>query len=269
MMPSRHSIQWRPPLPAYPELPAKPRSIHRHSQDWRGMGRIGQGGGSVQQLGSESLTLATTGATVGAMIAGASAIIPVIGIAGAIAGVLVSLLSQVFSGCGQSCVLTSDAANQIEQILQQNRNAYLQQSTRTKSEQAAFLSNFDNTWAKLVQYCGNPSFSAAGQRCVTDREQGSCAYHTTPGGWDASTCTYAYPGANNSGSECWNWFVGYRDPIALDPCVVADSTVQATPSGATPSQIAQGTSQIWGTASATNLMPLFLIGGLLLLAVIL
>jgi hypothetical protein len=184
---------------------------------------------------------------------------------------LISLLSQVFAGCGQSCTLTSDAANQVEQLLQQNVAAYLA-SGRTKSEQAAALANFDNTWAKLVQYCGSGSFGSAGQRCVTDREQGSCAYHTSPASWNG--CTYQGAGANNSGSACWNWFVGYRDPIATDPCVQPDPTVPVAPgtSNSTPGQVSSSVTTAWNgldSALGSNPLPLFLIAGILLLAVVL
>ena len=134
---------------------------------------------------------------------------------GAIAGVLIGILEQVFSGCGQSCTLTSQAANQIEQTLQQNLLAY-QASGHTKSEQAAALANFDYAWGKLQQYCGQASFGAAGQRCTTDRQRGACKW-TNDG----------HGGPAGSGNVCWNWFVGYRDPIANDPNVQPDTAATA------------------------------------------
>jgi hypothetical protein len=139
---------------------------------------------------------------------------------GALAGSLVGILEKVFSGCGQTCVETSQEANALEPYLQQNLQAYLS-SSRTASEQALALSNFDTIWSKLAQFCGSGQFGTAGQKCISDRQQGSCAYKTSPGGWNG--CTYSAPGPNNSGQTCWNWFVGYRDPIANDPCVVPDS----------------------------------------------
>jgi hypothetical protein len=229
---------------------------HRHSKDWKpGLGQ------STTQLTQEGVGLATTGIVAGSAIAGATAIGAIAGPIGAIAGALIGLLSQVFSGCGQTCVLTSDAANQVEQLLQQNLAAYLA-SGRTQAEQAAALANFDNTWAKLVQYCGNASFGAAGQNCITDRQAGSCAYHTSAGGWNG--CTYTYPGTNGSGTTCWNWAVGYRDPIANDPCVVADTTTEA---------IASTVNQAWQSVGGTggisaNLVPLLLIAGVVILALV-
>ena len=34
----------------------------------------------------------------------------------------------------------------------------------------------------------------------------------------------AYTGASGSGTACWDWFIGYHDPIANDPTVVPDPT---------------------------------------------
>lgn len=253
-------------------IPEKPFLLSRHALEWKpALGRIGQ---STTQLTQTGITLATAGGSAGAAAAGASSaaliggltIGSAIPILGTIAGMLAGILVQVFSGCGSSCTLTSQAANQVEQALQQNLTAYLN-GTHTKSEQAAALANFDNTWAKLVQYCGSGSFGSAGQRCVTDREQGSCAYKTSPGGYNG--CTYTFPGANNSGSTCWNWFVGYRDPIANDPCVVPDATVAATPSGVAPADELTSTTNAWSGLISSDSMPLFLIGAILVLAVIL
>ena len=37
--------------------------------------------------------------------------------------------------------------------------------------------------------------------CIADRQRGGCHYQ--------------------SNGQCWNWFIGYRDPIANDPQVAA------------------------------------------------
>lgn len=139
---------------------------------------------------------------------------------GAAAGAVAGLLYNVFKGCGQSCVKATEIANQVEPILSQNVTAYLAEPVHYASLQAAYLNNFDTAWNALVQACSDPALLAAGQNCITDRQRGSCAYKTSPGGWNGRT--YTPPGANGSGSACWNWFVGYRDPIANDPNVVAD-----------------------------------------------
>jgi hypothetical protein len=260
---ARRSNVWVPPRPALGIVHGSPKrsSVPRHAREWRP--NLGQ---TSTQLAQTGISLATTGTVAGSAIAGASAIGAIAGPIGAIAGTLIGLLTQIFSGCGQSCTLTSDAANQIEQVLQQNLAAYFG-SSRTQSEQAAALANFDNTWAKLQQYCGQPSFGSAGQNCITDRESGSCAYKTSPGSFDG--CTWNGAGANNSGSTCWNWFVGYRDPIANDPCVVPDAAVQtAAGSSSSPAGVASSVSSAWSSLIADPL-PLFLIGGILLLAVIL
>lgn len=220
--------------------------------------------GVGQVTPAQGISLATTGITAGSAIAGATAIGAVAGPIGAIAGALAGLLTNIFKGCGSSCTLTSDEANQVEQALQQNLEAYFA-SPRTQADQTAALANFDNTWAQLVQYCGNPSFGQAGQNCVSDREEGSCAYKTTPGSWNG--CTWQGAGANGSGSTCWNWFVGYRDPIANDPCVQPNATTAPT-STASPGS----TTSSPGTTSTPSLpswllpVALLLGGGLLLLA---
>lgn len=279
--PSRHSPAWRPSLPVRTfDARVLKRVPARHSIEWNpyypgtleryysGIGRLGQ---SDTQLTQEGISLATTGVTAGALIAGATTIGAVAGPIGAIAGVLVGILSQVFSGCGQSCVLTSDAANQIEQALQQNLAVYLS-SGHTKSEQAAALANFDNTWAKLKQYCGQASFGSAGQNCIADRQAGSCKWKTSPGGWQQSggVWNYVYPGAAGSGSTCWNWFVGYRDPIANDPTVVPDEVSPSTATASTGNSVATEVQNVWGTiTSPSTIGPLLLIAGIVLLAVML
>jgi hypothetical protein len=142
-----------------------------------------------------------------------------------------SLLVGVFKGCGQTCVQATAIVNQVEPILSQNLQHYLSSPVRTKSMQQAALNNFDTAWAAVVANCNNPALQAAGQRCITDRQQGSCKYHVSPGGWQGTTFT-PY-GSNGSGSTCWNWFVGYRDPIANDPNVVPDSAVTSSASQST------------------------------------
>ena len=135
-----------------------------------------------------------------------------------------SALANAFSGCGQTCVAATNIANQVEQILQQNLNSYMSAPVHYASAQSAAMNNFMTAWNAIQQACSNPQLGAAGQRCISDRAQGSCAYKVSDGGWmqDANGWTFQPYGANNSGSTCWNWFVGYYDPIANDPTVVPD-----------------------------------------------
>jgi hypothetical protein len=66
--------------------------------------------------------------------------------------------------------------------------------------------NFDNVWAGVVQACqGTGQYGSVGIACVADRQQGARHYQPQPG-------------------QCWNWFVGYRDPIANDPQVHVNVT---------------------------------------------
>lgn len=162
-----------------------------------------------------ALTTMTAAGPIGAIVAG------LIGIGVAIA--------SAFQGCGDTCIEATKIANQIEPILNNNVTTYLQSPIHYASMQAAALNNFDTAWAALTQACSNPQLQSAGQNCIQDRQRGSCAYKTSPGGW--SNGQYIIPGANGSGNACWNWFVGYRDPIANDPTVVPDpSTTSAASS---------------------------------------
>jgi hypothetical protein len=171
------------------------------------------------------------------------------------AGIGVALaIAQLFKGCGQTCIAASNDANKVGAILQQNLVAYLSSPIRTTSMQAAALNNFDTMWNALVQACSDPALGAAGQRCVSDRQAGACHYHTSPGGWVKNadgTCTYTAPGQDGSGTTCWNWFVGQRDPIANDPCVVPDSVLQALTNPAAASSFSSQSSAGAGASSPT------------------
>ncbi len=161
-------------------------------------------------------------------------------------------LVNMFKGCGQTCIQASNDANQIEAQLLQNLNTYMSAPVHYASMQAAALNTFDTTWAALMQACGSPALAQAGVNCIKDREQGSCKWKASPGGWtqDAATgkWTYSGYGAAGSGTACWNWYVGYRDPIANDPTVVPDP----------PPVTATSTST--GTASIDSLLPASLTG---------
>lgn len=189
--------------------------------------------GPVRGVGQASLSspqtinqIATTGAatTVSILVALGTVTGPV---GAAIAGLVAvgSLLASVFKGCGSTCTEATSIANQVEQALQQNLSTYMSAPVHYASAQAAALNNFQTAWNALTQACGNPQLLSAGTNCISERQQGACSYKTSPGGWQqnsAGAWAYVPPGANNSGSSCWNWWIGYHDPIANDPTVVPD-----------------------------------------------
>lgn len=254
-IPSRHSAEWTPKFSRVEEsfnVPTYFRRVtpSRHAHDWRGLGDAETGQLITQSTSYAGTAASTTAGILASMhiISGAAGALTA-GIASA-AVILAQVLVKVFSGCGQKCVLTSQAANEVADALGQNLAAYMS-SGHTRSEQKAALQNFDNAWAQLVKYCGQASFGTAGQNCIADRQAGACKWKTDGHG-----------GPAGSGDVCWNWFIGYRDPIANDPNVVDDPTDQTH----------QAVSQFWdsiGMSSGTSLAPLFIVGGLILLAVML
>ena len=162
-------------------------------------------------LGAAGTTGQKAAASVGAGIVAAS---PFTGPAApfvALAGTLVEIFSSVFGGCGSSCTLSSQAANQVEQVLKQNLDAYMAVPTpRPRSVQVAALSVFDQAWNQLNHACGQIG-GPGGKNCISDRQSGACHWQ--------------------NGGQCWNWFVGYRDPIANDPNVVDDSALNTSVTG--------------------------------------
>lgn len=132
-----------------------------------------------------------------------------------IAAVSVAINAIMNSGCGQTCIVSTQFANQAENLMKQNIAAYFSTpAPRSPADQAAALANFDGFWAWLTaaQQCGNPALGTAGRNCIGDREAGACKWTvTTPNLW---------PGQPGPG-QCFNWFSGYRDPIANDPNVSA------------------------------------------------
>jgi hypothetical protein len=183
------------------------------------------------------------------------------GIGAAVAGavLLATAIYKEFEGCGQTCVITSDIANRIEPLLLQNLNNYLSSPVHYASLQAAALNNFLTAWNSLYTACNNPSYQQAGVNCIGDRDQGSCKWRTaTPGGW--SNGVWTPPGSQvQSGGSCWNWWIGYHDPIANDPTVVPDP-----PPGTASGAITQSLG-IPATIAGVPSTPL-LIGGALLAA---
>lgn len=198
--------------------------------------------------------LASSGA-LAAVIAGGS-IVPLIG--PAIAAVAVAIELILHSGCGITCVETSQWANQAEQLLIQNIQAYFS-GPRNASSQAVCLSAFDNIWAGLESRCGQSGTGAAGQRCITDREAGACTWKQT-----STSPLLQYPGEPQPGA-CWNWFNGYRDPIANDPNVIADATPASstgTVSDSVSSSLSTVATSVSDAVSSLTSNPLLLVVGL-------
>ncbi len=166
-----------------------------------------------------------------------------------VAPFMLKLLAGTIKGCGDSCVLTSDAANEVERLLQKNLAMY-QSSGHTKAEQQAALAYFDLVWNQLVEFCGQPQFQStkAGRNCVEDRRAGACKW--------------------KNGTECWNWFIGYRDPIANDPDVKPDAASPISSSSLFPSSDSSNENQSLIQIDGKEVSPLLLIAALVALVVI-
>ena len=131
--------------------------------------------------------------------------IPVIGTI--VAGVTMGLVA-LFSRKGpKQRVATTEIVNKVEPMLKQNVDGYLA-GPRTLSSQAQALANFDAGWQFVLDNCGIAEMGNPGQACINDRKAGACVWKDAQG-------------------QCWNWFLGYRDPISSDPNVVADPLVDA------------------------------------------
>jgi hypothetical protein len=207
---------------------------------------------TAAQIVSAGIAATTASLSILTALASGGSLAGPIGAAVAAASAVAIALYNVFKGCGQTCTITSNLANQTEPILLQNLQNYLSVSPRYASFQAAHLNNFDTAWAALTAACSNPSYQAAGQRCITDRQRGACTWRTsTPGQWQAGQ--WIPPGPQvSSGGTCWNWFVGYRDPIANDPYVVPDPV--SLPGG--------GALSIASPTGSTSLVPLLIIAAI-------
>jgi hypothetical protein len=193
------------------------------------------------------------------------ALVPVIGAAIVGLTTLGFAIADQFKGCGDTCIEASKIADQVGAYLQQNFDTYMGAPVHYRALQLAALNNFDTAWQALTQACSDPQLQAAGQRCISDRQKGACHYHTSPSGW--SNGVYTPPGSDGSGSTCWNWFVGLRDPIANDPTVVPDpSAVSSGASSLLSSFGVNPSATIAGHPVSDWLLPAALVGGALLIA---
>lgn len=197
-----------------------------------------------------------------AIVAAAGSAIPVAGPFIAAAGQLAIALENLFSGCGATCTQTTAIVNQAQTQLGALFNQYMAAPVHYASMQTAFLSAFDQIWSWVTQSCGNPALGAAGQRCVTDRQAGACTIMVAPFGWSQNGGGWVYSpaGASGSGSTCWNWFSGMRDPVANDPTIVDDSqgsTSSLVTSGALsfPSTAGNAAATVTGLTSLSSSVP--------------
>jgi hypothetical protein len=208
-------------------------------------------GVTVAAVGAIAANLAAQGA--GATIMGLtsatlSAAVPFIGPALMAATLLVQYL-VANSGCGITCVETSEWADQAAAALQQVMDGYFAlPAPRTQTQKALAVANFNTIWQQLVAACGQAGTGNAGVRCISDRQSGACTWKQK----------YApvYPGQPNIG-DCWNWFSGYLQPIQQDP-VVSDAT--AVSAGGTTTS--GGSFSLTSSGGSSSLLPLLLIGGL-------
>lgn len=165
---------------------------------------------------------------------------------------ITQLLIKLFSGCGQTCTQATTYANQVEPILNQNLQAYLSSPIRTVSMQAAAINNYNTAIASLEQACGQAALAQAGVNCIDERvNASSCQWKAQAGGWVQNadgTCTYTPWGASGSGSSCWNWVIGYLDPIQNDPCVQPDSVLTSS-AGTTDTSTSSLTNLLNGSSS--------------------
>jgi len=123
---------------------------------------------------------------------------------------LVSAAFSLFSGCGQTCVQTSNYANQAEALLNQIKQQYFATPTpRPQSFQASTLASIQQIFTWLKQMCSQPSMGTAGQNCISQRlVQGAPA-----------------PWCPNPGNTGCDWVTNYYVPIENDPNVVPDASL--------------------------------------------
>ena len=208
-------------------------------------------GGSLAASGASAVLgsiAASGGSVLGLTGAALSAAVPIVGAALASATMLVQYL-VANSGCGQTCIITSQWANKAAEALQQNSDAYFAlPSPRTEAQKALAVANFKTIWGQLEQLCGQPDVGDAGKRCISDRQAGACTWRQA----------YAprHPGEPAIG-ECWNWWNGYLAPIEADPTV---------PDPTPMSQASDTVEAVLG-GDDSKLLPALLVGGLLVAAV--
>ncbi len=200
--------------------------------------RVGLGQTGAAAAGaSAATTISSAAISSGSSIASSSTWLAAAGgpIGLAVAGVTTGL-SYLFSRKRpQRKVATTQIVNEVEPLLQQNLEGYLN-GPRTVSSQAQAVANFDAGWQFVVDNCGIPNMGKPGQWCIQDRDRGGQ----------------------------FDWFRRYRDPIQNDPDVVADpppgKTVLRDPQTGAPQVVDNAQTQ-----AVKSMAPLLVGGGALAL----
>lgn len=189
----------------------------------RGTRRRGVGGLSTQQLSAQ----------VGSMVASSLAFIPVVGPLAAAATAIATSLAVVIenlTGCGPTCVLATQYANQASVALDQVKATYFNTPNRTVSFQQSTLQQIQAVFDALRTACSNPNLGNAGKRCISDR---------LVRGAVTSWC---------NGQVGCDWVTNYYDAIANDPNVSPDPV--------------SAVSSVVSSIEAGNLLPLALAAAL-------
>lgn len=200
----------------------------------------------ITRSGATSVAFNMAGSTLLSLAPTAGPLAPWVAAAGAVA-LLGGQIARMFSGCGQSCVLATQAANDWSDAVNQIKAIYWNTPTpRPRSFQQATLQQLTEAADWLRQACSDPSLGDAGRRCISERiERGG----TAP--W----C----PTADHKGCD---FYTTIYDPIANDPDVQADPPGLSEASGGFLSDSFLG-------GGSADLMPLLLLGGLVLLVTLL
>lgn len=173
-----------------------------------------------------------------------------------------SALANIVSLFGPNAdnTITTGWVNQMEaDVMVPNLKAWqsLAPEEKTPAAQAYALEVFSQGWNQIVQLCSNIQLGSAGTSCIADRQNGACKW-------------------KDSSGKCFNWFSGYRDPIANDPAVAANvaaakvaaqsSTPGAPTDTSTPGSAGGSNTSSTGSATVPS-SSTFLYGGLALLGV--
>jgi hypothetical protein len=171
-------------------------------------------------------------AAAGGLVSGTVIGLPV-GVVMAAVGALVALGSTIAGalhigeGCGPTCIQATNVVNGAEPTFKMNVDAY----EAGTIDQSTAVSNYQQMWNAVQQSCGAIP-GTAGKDCVGDRQAGACKW--------------------KSNGQCWNWDIGYHQPL-LQPATVPYSGGPTSVDGAAGSIVSSLTSN-----------PMLLVGGVLL-----
>lgn len=202
-------------------VPLMPRHPYITNGRRAGLGALNNATGQAALGLAPSIVPIIAGAvSSSATIAGATGLAPMlaaIGVSGpaapfvaaaiAVALPVFKLIKSMAAGCGETCIATSNWANQAEAALVDVNRQYFAQPTRTKQSQVYALQLVEELFRQLRELCSNPQTGAAGQRCISER---------LVRGGTAPWC----PKPGHTGCD---WYALYYDPIATDAAAVAGS----------------------------------------------